>query len=199
MTPSELHFSDPEQDLWARFRAGDEDAYSSLMRVYSRLLFRYGCRLVADEDFVKDCIQDIFFDLWEHRSTVSQPASIKAYLFKAIRLRIFREQSKWIRGADLEDNFEVEFSIERQLIDRQLADETHRKLEQLLNALPKRQKEILYLRFYEGLSHDDISRIMTMNRQSVYNLLHESILRLRRSWQGEWVLSFLFLIREIFS
>lgn len=199
MTPTELHFSDPEQELWTRFRAGDEDAYSTLMRSYTRLLFRYGCRLVPDDDFVKDCIQDIFFNLWEHRFTISQPVSIKAYLFKSLRLRIFREQNKWTRASDPDDHFEVEFSIEKQLIDQQLAEETRLKLGQLLNTLPKRQKEILYLRFYEGLSHDDISRIMTMNRQSVYNLLHESILRLRRSWQGEWVLSFLFLIREICS
>ncbi|MFT4032171.1 MAG: sigma-70 family RNA polymerase sigma factor [Siphonobacter sp.] len=197
MASSEINSFLEEQNLWDRFRAGDADAFSELMKRYFRLLFRYGTRISPDPDFVKDCLQDVFFDLWEHRKTIGQPSAIKPYLLKAIRLRIFREQGKWARHDEIEEGFQVEFSIETKLIDQQLAAETHEKLERLLNELPKRQKEILYLRFYEELSHEDIARIMTMNRQSVYNLLHESIGKLRKKWHGEWALIGLFLLEII--
>lgn len=190
---SSLHL---DQELWSRFRGGDADAFSDLMRRYSRLLFRYGSRLSPDSDLVKDCIQDIYFDLWEHRSTINQTASVKPYLFKALRLRIFREQIKWGRYENLEDDmtFSVEFSIESQLINQQQIEETKEKLGKLMNTLPKRQKEILYLKFYEELNHDDIAKVMNMNRQSVYNLLHESILRLRKNWHTSCSYTSLLLI-----
>lgn len=178
---SSLHL---DQELWNQFREGDADAFSNLMRRYARLMFRYGSRLTSNSDLVKDCMQDVYFDLWEHRSSISQTASVKPYLFKALRLRIFREQGKWSRFDNLEEEmpFSVEFSIENQLIDQQQRAENKEKLEKVLNTLPKRQKEILYLKFYEELNHDDIAKVMNMNRQSVYNLLHEAILRLRKNW-----------------
>ncbi|MDR6194989.1 RNA polymerase sigma factor [Siphonobacter sp. SORGH_AS_0500] len=178
---SSLHL---DQELWSRFRGGDAGAFSDLMRRYSRLLFRYGSRLSPNSDLVKDCIQDIYFDLWEHRATIRQTVSVKPYLFKALRLRIFREQGKWNRYENLEDEmpFSVEFSVENQLIEMQETEDMKEKLQKLLNTLPKRQKEILYLKFYEELNHDDIAKVMNMNRQSVYNLMHEAILRLRKNW-----------------
>jgi len=147
-------------------------------------MFRYGVRFVDDDDFVKDCIQDVFFELWNRRDRIRQAESVKAYLFKALRLRIFREKAKWKTAESLEDNYEfiIEFDAEANIIQQELSEEICLRLRKILEHLPKRQKEILYLRFYEGMDQDKIAEIMGLNRQSVYNLLHESILRLRKYW-----------------
>jgi RNA polymerase sigma factor (sigma-70 family) len=149
-------------------------------------MFRYGIRFVGDDDFVKDCIQDVFFELWNRREKIRQAESVKSYLFKALRLRIFREKSKWKTLESLEDNYEfvIEFDTdtEANIIKQELSEEICLKLRRILDGLPKRQKEILYLRFYEGMDQDKIAEIMGLNRQSVYNLLHESISRLRKYW-----------------
>jgi RNA polymerase sigma factor (sigma-70 family) len=165
------------------------------MQAYARPLFRYGIRLVKDSDLVKDCIQDIFFELWNRREKISQAVSIKSYLFKALRLRLFREQAKWNQSVMLTDDypFSVEFSLEDKLIEQQTSEEIRLKLEKALNSLPKRQKEILYLRFYENLDHDQIAQVMELNRQSVYNLLHEAVNRLRAYWLKEWIVLFLLI------
>jgi RNA polymerase sigma factor (sigma-70 family) len=154
------------------------------MKIFTNPMYRYGIRFVENEDFVKDCIQDVFFELWNRRERISQTESVKSYLFKALRLRIFREKSKWKHPEALDDNYEfmMEFDAESNIIKQELTDEICSKLHKILDNLPKRQKEILYLRFYEGLDQDKIAEIMELNRQSVYNLLHESILRLRKYW-----------------
>ena len=69
----------------------------------------------------------------------------------------------------------------------ELIDEEHevyqlRKLEQVMNQLPARQKELIYLRFHQNLSFEQIAEIMQLGRQSVYNLLQKSLLSLRRHW-----------------
>lgn len=170
--------------LWHNFRMGDDYSYTCLMEIFTNPMFKYGSRFAEDDDFVKDCIQDVFFELWNRREKVRQAECVKAYLFKALRLRIFREKSKWKLTESLEDNYKfiIEFDIETNIIKQELSDEICLKLRRILESLPKRQKEILYLRFYEGMAQEKIAEVMNLNRQSVYNLLHESILCLRKYW-----------------
>jgi len=171
-----------DQDLWLSFRNGNHSAYTLLLRKHANLLFSYGCKFSKDEDFIKDCIQDVFFELWNRREKISQAANVRAYLFKSLRLRIFREQSKWKNSESFEDTFlfEDEFNIESHLIQEQTSKEISSKLQNILTSLTDRQKEILYLHFFEDMDHAGIARIMGLNRQSVYNLLYRSITTLRK-------------------
>jgi len=176
-------FDMPEdQDLWQSFRNGDHSAYTSLLRKHANILFSYGCKFSKDEDFIKDCIQDVFFELWNRREKISQAANVKAYLFKSLRLRMFREQSKWNNSESFEDSvlFKDEFNIESHLIQEQTSKEISNKLQTILTTLTDRQKEILYLHFFEDMDHAGIARIMGLNRQSAYNLLYRSIVTLRK-------------------
>ncbi|AYL97627.1 RNA polymerase sigma factor [Mucilaginibacter celer] len=172
--------------LWDLFRAGDEAAYTQLMKMYSKTLFNYGFRICQDKDFLKDCIQDVFLELWNRRLKISSTPAVKYYLFKALRLRIFREQAKWNRGEQLDDNYEfvVEFNIETKMIADLETIELSTRIQQVLNALPNRQREIMYLRFYEGLDFDNISQIMDLSKQSVHNLLQKAY----KSFRSEWLI-----------
>lgn len=174
--------SDSDEYLWLNFRAGDHKAYTLLLRKHANVLFSYGCKFSKDEDFVKDCIQDVFFELWNRREKISQAANVKAYLFKSLRLRIFREQSKWNNSSSFEESFlfEDDFNIESHLIQEQTSKEIRQKLQTILTDLTQRQKEILYLHFFEDMDHDGIGKTMGLNRQSVYNLLYRSITTLRK-------------------
>jgi len=179
-----------DQFLWESYRSGDPAAYTMLIKNYFNPLFRYGIRFIDDDDFVKDCIQDVFLSLWNSRANIGPAASVKSYLFKALRMRIFREKSKWGVAEVLDENytFMIEFNIENKLIEEQSSEETRLKIINALNLLPKRQKEVLYLRFYESLDHDRIAQVMGVNKQSVYNLLHDAIGHLRKVWFQEVIL-----------
>ncbi|WP_207425106.1 sigma-70 family RNA polymerase sigma factor [Pedobacter sp. SYSU D00535] len=187
---------DDDQALWSSYRGGNATAYNALIRKYSNLLFRYGIRFVPDRDFVKDCIQDVFFELWNRREAINPTGSVKSYLLKALRLRIFREKAKWTTSETLDDDycFEIEFNVESKLIESQTTEEMRLRMADALNKLPKRQKEILYLRFYEGLDHERISQVMGLNKQSSYNLLHEAIMQLKHIWVGQLVTPALFIL-----
>jgi RNA polymerase sigma factor (sigma-70 family) len=52
-----------------------------------------------------------------------------------------------------------------------------------LNQLPDRQKEVIYLIYYHQLDHSEVAELMNINRQSVYNLLSESIRKIKEFWQ----------------
>ncbi|PWK75377.1 RNA polymerase sigma factor (sigma-70 family) [Mucilaginibacter oryzae] len=181
--------------LWDLFRGGDESAYTKLMKAYSKTLFNYGFRICQDKDFLKDCIQDVFLELWNRRLKISSTPAVKYYLFKALRLRIFREQAKWNRGEPLDDNygFVVEFNIETKMITDLETLELSARIQHVLNALPNRQREIIYLRFYEGLDFDNISQIMEISKQSVHNLLQKAY----KSFRSEWLILIALFLRDV--
>ncbi|WP_345951975.1 MULTISPECIES: sigma-70 family RNA polymerase sigma factor [unclassified Mucilaginibacter] len=184
MEIDEINFADTE--LWNLFRSGDELAYTKLMNKYTRLMYNYGYRFCQDADLIKDCVQEVFLELWKKRTRINSTPSVKWYLFKSLRLRIFRDQPGWQRNEELEDgyNFVVEFNIESQLIEASGLQEQSSKITAALNNLPPRQREILYLRFYEGLDFEQISELMGISRQSVHNLLQKAY----KSFRAEWAI-----------
>jgi RNA polymerase sigma factor (sigma-70 family) len=70
--------------------------------------------------------------------------------------------------------------------------ELARKMRQALAGLSKRQQEAIYLRYYFDADIDEVSEIMSVNRQSVYNLLHDALKKLKKS-SGKPSRFFLFL------
>ena len=68
-----------------------------------------------------------------------------------------------------------DFSVEHQLItDETIADKVL-NLNKLLNDLPARQKEALYLRYHQGLSVEQIADMLDVNYQSANNLLYRAL------------------------
>lgn len=154
------------------------------MTLHYRSLFNYGTKFIKDGEFVKDCLQDLFLELWRSRENINGTDFVKSYLFKSLRNKIYRElhKNRWhLNTGQIEDDyyFDVEFSIEHHLIREQTLRETSNKFSELLNKLPKRQKEIIYLRFYQNLEIPEIVQVMEINAQSVYNLLHKALTNLK--------------------
>lgn len=187
------------QELWQRFKVGDERALGELAREHYPGLYNYGRRLTSDSELVWDTIQDLFLELWDHRETVGTAVFVKTYLLKALRYKLLkvRSQQSSVHIDDYGDTtgpFSV--SIEDEIIDQELHSEQARLLRQLMAGLTKRQQEVLYLRFYQNLDNHEIAQIMGLERQSVANLLYRTFKELRSQWSPDLLLS---LIAFLFS
>jgi RNA polymerase sigma factor (sigma-70 family) len=123
--------------------------------------------------------------------------SAKYYLYKSLRRKIFRQISdanKYLPEALMEDyNFEMELSVETNLVSSQLMFEQKLFLEKALQNLTKRQSEAIYLRFYENLSYEEVASIMSLELRSVYNLIAKSIDALKHTTPQAYFLLLLFL------
>ena len=179
--------TDPNTDdseLWNAFRAGDDIAFGKIARQYYRSLFTYGAKFSKDREFVKDCIQDLFLELWAKRETIGDTDFVKFYLLKSLRRKIHRESQKqqW-QPDDEELNFEAEHigetSIEQQIIEIETNEAMLKMLNQQITLLTKRQQEIIYLRFFENLDNESIAQVMSISKQSVANLLYRAIQELK--------------------
>lgn len=191
-----------DSQLWQQLKNGSELALGKLLKKYFNLLQNYGYKFVRNEDFVKDCVQEVFVEIWTRRNTITQPDSVRAYLLSSVRKKILREsvRQKINHESELIDiendlNF-VEFSPELQIIEEEITQENIRKISKLLNSLPKRQREVIYLRYYQNLERDEIAQIMGINSQSVSNLMQAAFQTIRENWSGLFI-HYLFLLNFI--
>lgn len=182
MVPPDLP-DDALQPHWHRLLRGDREAMAPLMQALFRPLFHYGSKFSANPESVKDCIQDVFLQIWERRAGLDPAIPVRPYLMASLRRRLHRlaVQTYPFRPGlpDDERLFDVEFSVQDALI----ADETTRHLAQrvkhLLENLPKRQQEVVYLRFFHDLSREQAAEVMGVAPQTVSNLLQLALAKLR--------------------
>jgi RNA polymerase sigma factor (sigma-70 family) len=179
--------------LWNNLKEGDEKSFSMLFERHYADLVRYGNSLSPYEEKVQDCVQDVFTDIWVYRSALQSSVVVKAYLLSSVRKRIARlfERDYIFRKTTSTDSiaFLLEFSVEHELIDDDYATkEKVVHLNKLLNELPSRQKEALYLRYHQGLTVEQIAEMLDVNYQSASNLLHRGLLSLRKEWKSAFSL-----------
>jgi RNA polymerase sigma-70 factor (ECF subfamily) len=166
--------------LWEAFRKGDKEAFAALFREHYATLFRFGSKFTTDTELLEDCIQELFIELWQAKST-TPVLSVKAYLLKSLKyklLKSFRQKGKTV---PLEDNGEApfEWSHETLLILQQEQNEKKQRVLEALGRLSHRQKEIIYLKYYQNLSYEEVSEIMNINYQVARNLLYQAIKSLK--------------------
>lgn len=170
---------------WALFKSGDDQSLNVLLSRYFRPLLHYGSKFSKDRSLVEDVIQDLFLDFLEKRTHLGNPASVKNYLFKCLRnnlIRAMKETTGNIEIQEKQDLF-IDFeNIERFLITLDESTELAAKISRFFTFLTKRQKEVLFLRYYENLDNDEIAEVMGISKQSVSNLLLKSINILRENW-----------------
>jgi RNA polymerase sigma factor (sigma-70 family) len=164
-----------DQHRWLNFLHGDKSALSSIFLEFHDDLFRYGHRLSGDENLVKDSIQDLFLKLWKNRSNLRPIDDIKPYLFRSLRNHIIDslelEKSRLILDNETDYPFYITYSPEDFLINHQVSEEIRMKVINTLNKLTSRQREAIYLRYFEELDFETIAITMDMNVQSVRNTL----------------------------
>lgn len=171
--------------LWDLFREGDEPAFAELSRRHYRKLVHYGRKFCPDQALIEDTIQEVLIYLWVHRERLGSPSSVRHYLLKSFRhelLRALHRQNPTVEWTEQWDHLHAEGSREDLLILSEEESEAMSRLSALLGQLPARQREILYLRYYQDLGPEEIAQLLDMKPQSVSNSLYRSLSTLRENW-----------------
>lgn len=177
-----------EQLIWQRVLAGDRQAFQLLHNEHIRHLLNYGLRLCGSMSTVEDCVQDVFTELWIYRQNITQPTSMRFYLLKAVRNKLkaqYRREQPFIAGWDdnsdtlSQPDFNVEPSAEQQLIDLEIDLERQRQIKAAMGLLSPRQREIIYLRYFNELTYDQICELMGINYQTARSQIYNGLKILR--------------------
>lgn len=170
--------------LWRRISGGDRAALSELFKKYYRKLLNYGLTFISNDAIVKDSIQEVFIAIWDQRHNLSEVDYVRSYLYISLRRMIFRQarqqKNRESRNQSYtNDSFQYSLNRENIIILNELEKEQQDQLENALRNLNKRQKEAIFLKFFNGLSASEIAEVMEVKPQSVYNHIHRAINVLR--------------------
>ncbi|GAA5219449.1 RNA polymerase sigma factor [Membranihabitans marinus] len=167
---------------WNHIRRGDNQALKRVYESHIQLLLAYGQKFSKDTNLVEDAIQEIFTSIWTNRENLSEVQSIKAYLMSSLKRKIIRKvNSSYHNRVDSTDENYI-FDAAIYIDDENVNDENQEKiaiLKSKIDQLSHRQKEIIYLKYFEGMDYEEIAQIMNMQYQSVRNLYSRAISALR--------------------
>ncbi len=175
-----------ENIIWDKMLTGDRDALGKLMYSYFRPLANYGLRFTTDKEVIKDSIQELFIVVWERRSHLAVAVNVKSYLFSSFRRLLLRTLKKMHKSATLTldssylENFALILGVDDKIIQTEHAIKLSKHFNILISSLPERQKEVVYLKFFESLSREEISHILEIAPQTVSNILQIALGKLRQ-------------------
>ncbi len=167
--------------LWRAFKKGDRKAYEQIFDEYFPAMRQYGRSLQPDKEVLNDCIQDVFLKIWQSKENLSDVISIKAYLFRALKMRLITVQEKELQKTAVFEKEPVELSYESFLVAWQDDEEAKQKLARVVQKLTKRQQEAIHLRFYEQMEYEQIGQVMQVSYQGVRNLIYHALRFLREN------------------
>ncbi|GAA4234329.1 sigma-70 family RNA polymerase sigma factor [Postechiella marina] len=174
-----------DEKVWLEFVNGDKDAFGVIYNSNVDALYAYGMKLNADSNFIKDCIQDVFLDIYSNRKKLSKPSNIKFYLFKALKHTIFRQLKKNRKHTDFPEfdklSFVTEYNIESKTIGEEIEGYQKELVSKILQELSPKQQEILYLRFTKGFNYIEISQLIDIDHNSVRKQVYRAIKKLRKN------------------
>jgi RNA polymerase sigma factor (sigma-70 family) len=170
-----------ESETWTKFKSGDKRALGYIYTRYFDKLYNYGSRITDDFGLVEDSIQDLFVEFWNKREEMSDVKNIKFYLYKSLRRKIIYKLSLINKQKPSDDltHFEIQLSDKSHYLNQEINKEIRLKLAQLVGNLLPKQKEAIFLIYYDELSYEEVGVIMGLKIKTVYNLIHLAISKLR--------------------
>ena len=171
-----------ETAIWQSLLNGDRRALGEIYTRYFDKLYNYGSKISHDAAITEDAIQDLFIELWNRRQGLNdQVKSIKFYLYTCLRREIVRritKQNPTVEISELE-SFEVELSHKSHYLSQQIDLELKKRLAVEIDSLTPKQREAIFLIYFDELSYPEVAEIMSLKIKTVYNLIHLAINRLK--------------------
>jgi RNA polymerase sigma factor (sigma-70 family) len=170
------------ENLGHSLQNGNLRALELLYQKFHSELFFYALKLTNSRELAEDAVQDTFVAIWHHRNQMGKVRSFQYYLIRSVRHRCLRLIKVKKRFSELDGTSALDINIEPEelrLTDYSL--EVKRKVADAMQSLSSRQREIVYLKFYENLEYQEIADLLTLNYQSVVNHVHRAIVKLRKA------------------
>lgn len=150
---------------------------ASIYNLYYESLLKYGLKILSNYDTVEDSIQELFMYIWEHNGCLENITYVKAYLFSALRHRIYR-QVKAQKAIYHRNRVYIENCLLDESIPLFEKSDKEALFQSAVNILSNRQEEMIKLKFFEGLSTSEIASFLGIKKQSVYNCISTALNKL---------------------
>lgn len=179
--------SEEEQNTiyWKELREGSREALFSLYSNNYFHLVRFGLKITANDELVKECVSKLFFQLWDRHRKLNEVKQVRPYLFTAFRRMLLdllehRSRTDMAIASFSKEDPEEELSYEEIIIRVQGDEELRLKLHRAIAQLTPRQTELIRLMFFEGMTYEQVAAHTSQSIKTAYNTIYNAISQLRK-------------------
>ncbi len=156
-----------DRELYLKLREGDERAFQVLFRKYYQAMCHFANQFVTNHEMAEEIVQEMFVKLWEKRAILNIETSVKHYLFRSVRNHCLNQiqhekikkqyASKVLESASQEINPD-DYFLEVGLV---------KKIEQSIDSLPPKRREIFRLSREQGMKYKEIAEALDISVKTV--------------------------------
>lgn len=193
-----LRNKDYWQVVWLKFTDGDRNAFEEIYREFADALFAYGIRITPNRELLKDCIQDLFIDLYKYRPDIKNPELLEFYLYKSLKRSIVKKLQKeknWQSLNQESDSFDLVFSAEASGFQNELEEENLASLQKVLKTLDDKKRELLFLKFNSSLNYNEIGTLLNIKPETAKKQVYRTLQYLRDNFASKLIELFFLCFR----
>ena len=167
--------------LWKRIINDDDEAFKDSFNLYYKMICNYMLQFTKDINLAEDLVQEAFIKLWVNRNKIQIKTSVKSYLFKtSYHLWIDRSRKHKKRGYLLE---KLKYQAFADQIEDDSSEEKLKKIDLIIETLPKKGKEIFLLSKKEGLKNREIADFLNISIKTVESQIRIVYQKIRRNFE----------------
>jgi RNA polymerase sigma-19 factor, ECF subfamily len=160
----------------------DDAGFESLFKTHFTILCAYcQAKYSFDLDSAKESVHTGFIKLWENRNSISNEASIKAYLYKIVNNTCL-DLIKHNKVKQRHENYVMQNAENATIYDLGVVDVKSLKetIDKAVSELPHQMRRIFVLSRYEGLKYAQIASLLNVSVKTVETQMSRSLLKLRQ-------------------
>jgi RNA polymerase sigma factor (sigma-70 family) len=165
-----------EKQTWQAIIEGNREVYAGWYTAYFKKLFNYGRKFTIDTELIEDAIQELFLDIWQRREKLLSIESPNSYIIASFRYILFKKikQSGKQNAEPLFDSHAM-LIVQDSTLNEHEHQELYRQLRNALDTLTPRQREAIYLRFYEKLSYEEVASVLNISVKATYKIMARAL------------------------
>ncbi len=173
-----------ESDLLKELKKGDHTAFEKIFEHYSKSLFQFSLSYLKSREAAEDIIQEVFFKIWTNRKEIKTDTSFRSYLFTITLNAIRKYFNKLSRVNELKHDLLSDFSGAKPGFDdrtgyQALLD----KLDELIQQMPEKRREVFIKKKIEEKSLKEISEELNITTKTVEYHITESMKFLKSEFE----------------
>jgi RNA polymerase sigma-70 factor (ECF subfamily) len=182
-----------DQELVSLLNKGDQSAYTEIYNRYHAVLYIHVFNKIRIRETARDIVHDLFSNVWLQREHFKLQSTLAAYLYSAVRYRVFdllshrKVESKYIDS--IREFADKGHCITDHLIrEKQLIEMINREIA----ALPSKMRQVFELSRSGNLSHRQVAELLNLSEKTVKKQVNNS-LKILRSKLGVALFTMFFL------
>lgn len=144
------------------------EAFENRVLPSKNKLFRFAFRMLGSSEEAKDVVQEVMIKVWNGREQMAEVQNMEAWCMRITKnLSLDKLRSRQRRATDsIDEGFEVRHEALSPHENTEL-NESMLRINQLIAALPEKQRQVIHLRDIEGYSYNEICEMLELDMSQV--------------------------------